>query len=71
MPYMALTSVRPSVGHLVSKPTPFVRFVLKNSSNKHGENQLTESSALFNDVSKFLPTLSLLLNRFVLKFVKW
>jgi hypothetical protein len=71
--YVEFTSIRRPVGRLVSKTTPFVRLLLKNSSNKRElrENQLTDSSTLFNDVNKFLPTLSVLIDRFVLKFDKW
>jgi hypothetical protein len=54
------------------KKLQHVRFPLENSSNNRElrENQLIDSSVLFNDVNKFLPTLSLLLDRFVLKFGK-
>jgi len=54
---MELISIRPSVGRLVSKTTPFVRFLLKISSNKPElrENQLTDSSAFLTTYVNFCP----------------
>jgi hypothetical protein len=62
--------IRLSVDRLVSATEPFVGFLYKNSSSKREfrENQLGDSSTLFREINKFLPTLSLFLDRFVAKF---